>query len=75
MDVPKALHTLNTQKVNNIMKYQVVYTPKIENEIVVASFDTYADADAHMQKIKKVRSRAYAHHYINVSEEEQSVEQ
>ena len=59
------------------MKYQVVYTPKIENEVVVASFDTYADADAdaHMQKIKKVRSRAYAHHYINVSEGEQAIEQ
>jgi len=57
------------------MKYQVVYTPRIENEIVVASFDTYSDADAHMQKIKKVRSRAYAHHYINVSEEGQAVEQ
>lgn len=57
------------------MTYQVVYTPRIENEIVVASFDTYAEADAHMQKIKKVRSRAYAHHYINVSEEGLVVEQ
>lgn len=57
------------------MTYQVVYTPRIEDEIVVASFDTYAEADAHMQKIKKVRSRAYAHHYINVSEEGLVVEQ
>ena len=57
------------------MTYQVVYTPRIEDEIVVASFDTYAEADAHMQKIKKVRSRAYAHHYIHVSEEGLVVEQ
>ncbi len=57
------------------MKYQVVYTPRIENEIVVASFSTYKEADAHMQTIRKVRSRAYAHHYINISDEEQTVEQ
>ncbi len=35
----------------------------------------YTDIVAKLQKIKKVRSRAYAHHYISVSEEEQSVEQ
>ena len=57
------------------MKYQVVYTPRIENEIVFASFGTYKEADAHMQTIKKVRSRAYAHHYINISDEEKTVEQ
>ena len=44
--------------------YQVIYTPKVEDEVVVAQFETRAEADEHMEKIKEQNPKAYTHHYI-----------
>ena len=57
------------------MHYQVIYTPRVMDEIVVASFPTYKEADAHLAKIKVRSSKAYAHHYIRMHDSEvQAVE-
>ena len=38
------------------------------DEIVVASFPTYKEADKHLAKIKTRSSKAYAHHYIRMND-------
>jgi|TARA_B110000977_G_scaffold196006_1_gene275538 hypothetical protein len=50
------------------MHYQVIYTPRVMDEIVVASFPTYKEADKHLAKIKTRSSKAYAHHYIRMND-------
>ena len=44
--------------------FNVIYIPKIEDEVIVASFNTKQEADAHMEYIAKVKPNALPHHYI-----------
>jgi len=44
--------------------FNVIYIPKIEDEVTVASFNTKQEADAHMEYIAKVKPNALPHHYI-----------
>ena len=44
--------------------YQIIYTPRIEDEVVVAEFSTLKEAELHMNKIKEERPKAYPHHRI-----------
>ena len=44
--------------------YQVIYIPKVEDEVVVAQFKTRVEADEYMEKIKEQKPKAYQHHYI-----------
>lgn len=48
--------------------FNVIYIPRVEDEVVVATFDTYHDAESHMEKIKVERPTAYPHHYIKQGE-------
>ena len=48
--------------------FNVMYIPRVENEVIVATFDTQADAESHMEKIKVERPKAYPHHYIKQGE-------
>lgn len=44
--------------------FEVIYIPRMQDEVAVARFDTQAEAEAHMEMIKKERPKAYPHHYI-----------
>lgn len=44
--------------------YQVMYIPRIQDELPVAEFDTLDLAVAHMEYIKKVKPNVYPFHYI-----------
>tara|TARA_B100000989_G_scaffold4752_1_gene3306 strand:- start:6492 stop:6683 length:192 start_codon:yes stop_codon:yes gene_type:complete len=44
--------------------YQVMYIPRIQDELPVAEFDTLDSAMAHMEHIKKVKPKVYNFHYI-----------
>ena len=44
--------------------FNVIYIPKIEDEVTVASFNTKQEADAHMDHIAEVKPNALPHHYI-----------
>jgi len=46
------------------MMYQVIYIPKIEDEIVVAEYDSMEQANAHMDTIKCSSMKAHKQHYI-----------
>ena len=48
----------------NDMPYNIMYIPRIHDEVVVASCDTLEEANEHMNKIKETRPKAYPHHYI-----------
>jgi hypothetical protein len=44
--------------------WQVIYTPKVEDEVVIAEFDTVQEAEKHMNSIFKQSPKAHTHHYI-----------
>lgn len=48
----------------------IVYQPRVDDPIVVAKFESYADAKSHMEVIKKERPKAYVHHTINIVEDD-----
>ena len=48
--------------------FNVIYIPRVENEVVVAKFDTSDEAEDYMKKIKVERPKAYSHHYIKQGE-------
>ena len=34
------------------MAYDIIYVPRVQDEVVVATFDTLEEANEHMEKIK-----------------------
>ena len=46
------------------MKYQIVYIPRIENEVVIAQYNRKEEAKEHMNYIKVKNPRVLEHHYI-----------
>lgn len=44
--------------------FEVIYVPRIQDEVTVARFETQAEADAWMEEIKAMRPKAYPHHYV-----------
>ena len=44
--------------------YHIIYIPKIEDEVVVAKFETEAEAIKFMDRIKLENPKAHQHHYI-----------
>ena len=44
--------------------YDIIYTPRINDEVSVARFHTEAEAQKYLEKIKEVRPKAYPHHHI-----------
>ena len=52
------------------MKYQIIYIPRVEDEIAVAQYRTKEDADHHMEYIKNRQPRVLEYHYIKEIEED-----
>ena len=50
-------------KMKNKM-YEVIYIPRIQDEVSVAEFDTKSEAEGWLENIKEVNPTAYPHHYI-----------
>ena len=44
--------------------YDIIYTPRIHDEVSVARFHTETDAQEYLEKIKEVRPKAYPYHRI-----------
>lgn len=44
--------------------YDIIYIPKVEDEVVVAKFENEDDAIKFMTRIKLEKPRVYPHHYI-----------
>ena len=53
--------------------YEIWYTPRIQDELVVARFDNINDTYDHMDKIRIERPKAYQHHYIWDPEKKEKV--
>tara|TARA_Y100000015_G_scaffold13033_1_gene12506 strand:+ start:234 stop:428 length:195 start_codon:yes stop_codon:yes gene_type:complete len=51
------------------MAYDIIYVPRIQDEVVVATFDTLEEANNHMEKIKSENPKAHNHHYIQERKE------
>tara|TARA_B100001109_G_C18663284_1_gene380595 strand:+ start:95 stop:286 length:192 start_codon:yes stop_codon:yes gene_type:complete len=51
------------------MAYEVIYVPRVQDEVVVASFDTLEEANEHMKHIEKENPKAFKHHYIQERKE------
>ena len=48
--------------------FEIIYIPRIENEVIVARFDKKIEAEDHMEMIKQERPKAYPYHYIKKGE-------
>ena len=46
------------------MAYDVIYVPRVQDEVTVASFETLEEANDHMKLIEKENPKAHKHHYI-----------
>jgi len=46
--------------------YDIIYTPRIHDEVSVARFNTETEAQKYLEKIKEVRPKAYPHHRIEL---------
>jgi len=44
--------------------YDIIYTPRIHDEVSVARFHTETEAQKYLEKIKEIRPKAYPHHHI-----------
>lgn len=44
--------------------FEIIYIPRIHDEVAVARFKTRSEAEAYMEIIKEKRPKAYPHHYI-----------
>ncbi len=49
--------------------FQIIYIPRIHDEVAVAQFATKNEAEAYMELIKEKRPKAYPHHYIKEQED------
>ena len=45
-------------------RYQIWYIPRIQDELVIAQFETEDEAHGAMNVLKHKRPKAYPHHYI-----------
>jgi len=46
------------------MSFEIEYEPRIQDPVVVARFDTRAEAEAYMEVIQDKHPKAAAHHRI-----------
>ena len=44
--------------------FQVIYIPRVEDEVIIAEYYTIEEADDHMESIKSQSLKAHKHHYI-----------
>lgn len=52
------------------MMYQVIYTPRVENELAVGEYETRQEAERHLKQIKP---RLKDFHYIKEVKDEDSI--
>lgn len=43
---------------------EIMYQPRMDDEVCVARFDSMGEAEAYMEVIKTKKPKAYAHHRI-----------
>ena len=53
--------------------YEIWYIPRIQDELVVARFETEDEAKSAMTELKAKRPKAYPHHYIWDPEKKEKV--
>jgi hypothetical protein len=46
------------------MTYEIIYTPRVQDEVVVAKFSTLEEATNYMELIKKEKPQAVKYHRI-----------
>ena len=46
------------------MKYQVAYIPKIEDEVVLSEYESYREAEIHLEQILVTKPEVHKFHYI-----------
>jgi len=46
------------------MSFEIIYTPRVENEVVVAKFKTLEEATLHLETIKQQRPKTLKYHRI-----------
>ena len=52
------------------MIYEIIYVPRIEDEIAVARYPTREEAEQHMKYIKNRQPKVFDYHYIKEVEED-----
>ena len=50
------------------MKYQVVYIPKIEHEVVLSEYESLREAEIHLEQILVTKPKVHKFHYIKEKE-------
>ena len=53
--------------------YEIIYTPRIHDEVAVARFETEPEANQYMEKLKEVRPKAYPYHRIEAVQQGETV--
>ena len=53
------------------MSFEIVYTPRVQSEVIVATFETLEEATDHLETIKQTRPKAYRHHRIEEVKEQE----
>jgi hypothetical protein len=49
--------------------FEIIYIPRIHDEVTVAQFTLKEEAEEYMEVIKEKRPKAYPHHYIKEQQE------
>ena len=52
------------------MMYEIIYVPRIEDEIAVARYPTKEEAEQHMKYVKNRQPKVFDYHYIKEVEED-----
>ena len=52
------------------MIYEIIYVPRVEEEIAVARYSTREDAEQHMNYVKNRQPKVFDYHYIKEIEED-----
>ena len=50
------------------MRYQVIYIPKIEDEVVLSEYESYREAEIHLEQILVTKPDVHKFHYIKEKE-------
>lgn len=50
------------------MRYQVIYIPKIEDEVVLSEYESHREAEIHLEQILVTKPEVYKFHYIKEKE-------
>ena len=50
------------------MRYQVVYIPKIEDEVVLSEYESLREAEIHLEQILVTKPEVHKFHYIKEKE-------